>query len=73
MIFSDDAKTPPGDTDNCYSTILAKANPTNKEYLREFIKYINHVGAGNYTKALKMAFEYFQNTPPETDERKRGK
>ena len=73
MTFSDDAKTPPGDTDNCYSDTLAKANPTNKEYLRKFITDIKHEGGRYYIKALTKAFKYFENIPPETDERKRGK
>ena len=73
MIFSDDAETPPGDKDNCYSTTLAKANPINKDYLRKFVAYIKAEGHRHYIKALKKAFEYFQNMPAETDDRKRGK
>ena len=72
MKFSNDAETPPGNKDSCYNTTLAKANPRNKGYLRRFLPYIKGEGDRHYIKALTKAFEYFQNTPTETDERKRG-
>ena len=74
VAFHDTASTPPGNSQSkCYKTVLAKATPNNRKYLKTFASTLEPAGGTQYKEGISAAFNLFEKTKDDIhDKTERG-